>query len=80
MQSQSPDGSVCLPSSDILPSAKQVCTERESVLSFLPLLWPYLRDVIERRKHRFTDRLIGPDHFEPELRSTTYFAVLSVLS
>jgi len=41
---------------------------------------PHLDDVIERRKQRFMDRLIGRVHFEPVLRSTTYFTVLSVLS
>jgi len=36
-----------------------------------------LDDVIERRKHRFIDQLIGLDHFDPVLRSMTYFMVLS---
>ena len=33
-----------------------------------------------RKKQRFMNQLIGQDHFDPVLKSTTYFAVLSVLS
>jgi len=41
---------------------------------------PYLGSIIERRKQRFVDHLIGINHFDPVLRSTTYSTVLSVLS